>query len=93
MWDVRSLLVEHALLDHLIRPQQNRLRDREAERLRGLEVEDKLEFRGLLDWQIGGPSSAEDLDQVRYCSAMLVEPYTIDETRHGRRASRDFLSN
>ena len=65
-------MVEHALLDHLVRPQQNRLRDREAERLRGLEVEDKLEFRGLLDWQIGGPSSAEDLYQVCYCSAMAV---------------------
>ena len=33
-------LVEHALFDHLVRPQQERLRDREADRLRGLQIDD-----------------------------------------------------
>jgi hypothetical protein len=33
-------LVEHALFDNLVRTQQQRLRDREAERLRGLEIDD-----------------------------------------------------
>jgi hypothetical protein len=33
------------LLDHLIRPQQERRRDRQAEHLGGLEVDDQLELR------------------------------------------------
>src|SRR2546428_2432156 len=37
-----------SLLHHLIRPQQQRLRDCEAERPRGLEVADQLELGGLL---------------------------------------------
>ncbi len=35
-----AALVEHALFDNLVRTQQQRLRDREAERLRGLEIDD-----------------------------------------------------
>ena len=37
------------LLDDLIRPRQQRGRDREAERLGGFEVDDQLKFRGVLD--------------------------------------------
>jgi hypothetical protein len=37
------------LLDDLIRPQQQRGRDREAERLGRFEVDDQLKFRGVLD--------------------------------------------
>src|SRR3989442_6374231 len=33
-----------ALLDHMVRPHQNRLRDREAERLGGLHVDGQLEL-------------------------------------------------
>src|SRR5262249_56018968 len=40
-------------LDHLIRPRQQRRRDRQAERLGGLEVDDQLELGRLLDWEIG----------------------------------------
>jgi 2-polyprenyl-6-methoxyphenol hydroxylase-like FAD-dependent oxidoreductase len=36
-------------LDHLIRAQQQRRRDRQTEGLRGLEVDDQLEFGRLLD--------------------------------------------
>jgi hypothetical protein len=36
-------------LDHLIRAQQQRLRECEAERLGRLEIDDQLELRGLLD--------------------------------------------
>ena len=36
-------------LDHVIRPQQQRRRDREAERLGGLEVDDEFELGGLFD--------------------------------------------
>jgi hypothetical protein len=38
-----------ALLDDLIRALQERLRDRQAESLRGLEVDDQLECGRLLD--------------------------------------------
>jgi hypothetical protein len=38
-----------ASLYYLIRPQQQRRRDREAERLGGLEVDDELERSRLLD--------------------------------------------
>ena len=41
------------LFDHLIRPRQQRRRDREAEGLGGLEVDDQLELRGLFDRKIG----------------------------------------
>ena len=45
--------VEHALLDHVIRLQQHCRWDRQAERLRRLEIYDQLELGGLLDRQIG----------------------------------------
>ena len=40
------------LLDHLVRRGQQRFRDGEAERLGGLEVDDKLDFYHLLHRQI-----------------------------------------
>ena len=39
-------------LKNLIRPLQERRRDREADRLRGLEVDHQLEFGGLLDGKL-----------------------------------------
>ncbi len=54
-------LVQHGLFDDLIRAQQQRLRDREAERLGGLEVDDELEFAWLLDGKIGWLCASEDL--------------------------------
>jgi hypothetical protein len=53
-----------ALLNHLIRPQQQRGRDREAEPFGGLEVDHQLELRGLLDRKIGGLSTLDDLIDV-----------------------------
>jgi hypothetical protein len=50
--------------DDLIRAQQHRLRDREAERLRGLEVDHQLELRRLLDRKVGGLRAFEDLVDV-----------------------------
>jgi hypothetical protein len=44
---------EHALLDHLVRPNEHGLRDRQAKRLRGLEVDHELKLGGLpLDGQV-----------------------------------------
>src|SRR5258708_4497507 len=41
------------LLDHLVGTQQERFRDREAERLRGLEIDHQLESCGRLHRKIG----------------------------------------
>src|SRR5204863_6253277 len=53
-----------ALLDNLLGAHQHRLRYREAERLGGLQVDDQLEGRRLLDRQVGGLSAFEDLSRV-----------------------------
>src|SRR5438445_623232 len=52
---------ELRLLDHVVRPQQKRRRDPEAERPGGLEVDDEFERGGLLDGQVGRPCPLEDL--------------------------------
>ena len=57
-------MVEHRLLDYLVRTQQQRVRDREAERLRRREIDDQLELRGLLDGEIGGLRAFENLIYV-----------------------------
>jgi len=55
---------EHALLDHLIRPLHQRLRDSEPERLGGIEVDDQLELRRLLDREVGRLGPPENLDVI-----------------------------
>src|ERR1044071_3859669 len=50
--------------DHLGGLGQNRLRDSEAQRLRGLEVDDEIEFRRLLDWKIGRLLALQDAADV-----------------------------
>jgi len=52
------------LLDHLIRPRQQSRRNREAERLGGLEVDDKLELRRLFDAEVGRFHALEDSRNV-----------------------------
>jgi hypothetical protein len=49
-----AALVEHALLDDLIRPLQQRPRNHQPECFGGLEVDDQLELGWLLDGEIGG---------------------------------------
>src|SRR4029450_5420802 len=44
-----AALVEHGLLDHAVCPQQDGLRDRQTQRLGGLEVDHQLEFGCSLD--------------------------------------------
>ena len=66
--------VEHGLLDDLIRPQQERLRDRQAERLGGSEIYDQLELGRLLNGEVSGLGALEDLVHVsRGPSEQIVE--------------------
>jgi hypothetical protein len=60
------------LLNHLIRPLQERRRDREAERLGGLEVDDQFVLSRLLDGQVGGLGAFEDLVHVTGGAAVKI---------------------
>src|SRR5438876_3241671 len=66
-------------LDHLIRPLQERRRDRQAEGLGGLEVDDELELRGLLDGEVARLGAFEDLERVP-CSYSITYPRTAGAT-------------
>ena len=48
----------------LIRPRQHRGRDRQPQRLRGLEVDHQLELGLLFDGEVGGLGAPEDLVHV-----------------------------
>ncbi len=51
---------------HVVRPLQHLLRDRDAERLGGFQVDDQSECFWLLDRQVGGIGALEDLvDKTR----------------------------
>src|SRR5215470_11024175 len=49
------------LLDHLVSGDEQSLRHRDAERLRSLEINHQVEFRRLLDWEIGWLSAFQNL--------------------------------
>ena len=68
-----AALVEHELFDYLIGPQQQCLRDCESERFGGLEVDHQLEFRGLLNGEIGGLGALEDLVHVDRSTPLHLE--------------------
>src|SRR5262245_9444156 len=66
-----------SLLNYFIRPRQHRRRDREAEGLRGLQVDHHLELGGLLDGQVGGRGAPEDPVHIgrgapAYCFATIA---------------------
>jgi hypothetical protein len=47
-------LVEHALLNHLVRPQEHRLRNGDPECMGRLQTDDESEARRLLDGEVRG---------------------------------------
>jgi hypothetical protein len=59
--ELRDVSEQHGRdsVDHPVRPLQYRRRDREPEALGRLEVDDKIDFRRLLDGQIARFRSAE----------------------------------
>jgi hypothetical protein len=78
-----AALVEHALFDDLVRPQQQRLRDREAERL----GDDELELSRLLDGQFDGLGTFQDsVDAFSSAqnSQMVVFPAKVHRRHFGR---------
>src|SRR6266581_1169071 len=55
IWNVRTQLLRPFVdrsFDHPVGAQEDGLRDRDAESLGGLEVDDQFELRGLLDGQV-----------------------------------------
>jgi len=50
---------QFAQLNDFIRAQQQRLRDGKVQGLGGLQIDDQLELRGLLDWQIGRSDASQ----------------------------------
>src|SRR5215467_3451870 len=75
------------LLNDLVCPREQRLRDRKAKRLGGLEVDDELELRRLLHRQISRPGAFEDPIHVGGCAAHLV--IEVDAIRHQPTALRE----
>jgi hypothetical protein len=52
-------------LDHLVSAKEDRSWHRNADRSRGLEIDDELEFGDLLDRQVGGLGAAQDFGGER----------------------------
>src|SRR5882724_10726697 len=59
-------------LEHLIRSVKHRLRDRETDLLRRLQVNYELKLRRLLHRQVGGLGSFQDLVHVKSCAAKQI---------------------
>src|SRR5258707_706827 len=59
--------------DHLVGAYKERIRDLEADRLRRLQVEDELEDRRRLHWEIGRHSALEDSIDIRCCLSKNVD--------------------
>ena len=64
----------HPSLDYLVREQQHRRRDADAEYLRGVPVDHQFELGGLLNGEIGRMCALEDLVDVGCSPPEQVDP-------------------
>src|SRR5207249_8742726 len=62
---------DHPLLNHLLSALPQRLRDREAQRLCGFQVDHQLELGWLLDGDVGGLRTLENLVNEARCAAPM----------------------
>src|SRR5437660_12565327 len=62
---------DHPLLNHLLRALPQRLRDREAQRLCGFQVDHQLELGWLFDGDVGGLRALENLVDEAGCTAPM----------------------
>src|SRR5438309_8920358 len=60
------------LVDNVVGAGEDRWRDRQPQRLGGLEIDDQLEPSQLLDWQIGRLGAVEDLSGVNAQLARVI---------------------
>ena len=68
--DYPSRLTPHSLANYFIRPRQHVGRNRHADLIRGFQIEKKLEFRRLLDRQIGRFEALHDFVHMTRSSAI-----------------------
>jgi hypothetical protein len=83
-------LAGRPLSDHLVCLEEERRRDREAQGLRSLQVDDKLKCRGLLDGEVSRLGPFEDLVHVRGDALPLLGrtwPIAHEPTRLDKRTS------
>ena len=69
------------LLDHLVRSEQHRGRDRQPERLRGFQVDEELELGGLLDREVARLGALQDLVLAGSSTAAFTSAARSAETR------------
>src|SRR5437867_3135307 len=77
------------LFDHLVGTAKQRERKGKTERLGGLEVDDQLDFRGLLDWQVCGFLTLEypaDVDTDQAISIRKTSSVAHQAASHGKLA-------
>src|SRR6516164_602074 len=61
-----------SLLDHLVGRGQQRFRDGEAEGLRRFKIDDQINFRDLLHWEIGGLLAFENAPGIDASLTVLI---------------------
>ena len=72
----RHYAVQQKLFDHLVGAQQNRSGHIDTEHLRGLQIDDRLEFGGLFDGNIAGFRALENLIHEEGGAAKKSENFT-----------------